>query len=60
MITFTFTTKHPDESTKVVSISKTIYEARINKRLFDGQTFDQEYLALGKGLVADATFDFFA
>ncbi|KAI1412728.1 hypothetical protein F5Y13DRAFT_189929 [Hypoxylon sp. FL1857] len=58
VITLTFTPKVDNQSNKTVAITKTLYEANLNKKLFDKQEFDQKLLDAGKKLVQDATFDF--
>ncbi|OTA65973.1 hypothetical protein K449DRAFT_431435 [Hypoxylon sp. EC38] len=57
VVTFTFTPKVSNEDSSMVTILKTMYEASLNKNIFDQQEFDQKDLDVGKVLVLDATFD---
>ena len=57
VITFAFEQKTDDDGRTMVGISKTSYDASLNKKLFDQQKFDQKLLDAGKALVLDATFD---
>ncbi|KAI0836852.1 hypothetical protein F5Y06DRAFT_298086 [Hypoxylon sp. FL0890] len=58
VITFDFAPKVDGKGGNTVAISKTMYEARLNKTLFDQQKFDKKTLDAGKSLVLDATFEF--
>lgn len=55
-VTFSFERKKDKEKT-MVEISRTSYEAKINKKVFDEQKFDQKMLDLGKPLVKEWTLD---
>ncbi|OTA96499.1 hypothetical protein M434DRAFT_27634 [Hypoxylon sp. CO27-5] len=57
VLTLTFTPKVDNEDSKMATIVKTMYEASLNKNIFDQQMFDQKDLDVGKVLVQDATFD---
>lgn len=56
VILFAFEPKPEGENGKV-DISRSMYEAGLNQKLFDQQNFDQGVLNAGKKTVSDATFD---
>jgi hypothetical protein len=57
VITLAFKQNTDDDGKATVEISKSLYEANLNKKLFDQQKFDQKLLDMGKAFVLDATFD---
>lgn len=56
-INLNFERKKNDKGKVELEISKTSYQALVNKKIFDEQKFDPKILELGKSLVKEWTLD---